>query len=37
MRNGFKHVHVKPVLKNGDKEHVEVLENDRPKPQLDSK
>ncbi|XP_053384154.1 uncharacterized protein LOC123536407 isoform X2 [Mercenaria mercenaria] len=37
MRNTFKRIRVRQVFKQGEKEHVEVLEEYRPKPALDSK
>lgn len=37
MRNSFKRIRVQQVFKQGEKEHVEVLEEFRPKPELDSK
>lgn len=35
--NSFKHIRVNQVFKNADKEYVEVLDEDRPKPAVDSK
>lgn len=35
--NSYRVIRVRQVLKSGDKEHVEVFEEDRPKPALDKK